>query len=104
MKKEYTIYKPYSDILKEECLPLFNYGYNDNENQLTMLSLFSGCGGMDIGFEGGFICNRRSVPRNSQWIENEINEDWVLLKKNRFNWMRKRRLKYLFLMIKKWFL
>ena len=85
MKKEHTIYKPYSDILKEECLPLFNYGYNDNENQLTMLSLFSGCGGMDIGFEGGFICNRRSVPRNSQWIENEINEDWVLLRKNRFN-------------------
>lgn len=23
---------------------------------MKMLSLFSGCGGMDIGFEGDFVC------------------------------------------------
>ncbi len=28
-----------------------------------VLSLFSGCGGMDIGFEGGFRCLKRSVNR-----------------------------------------
>ena len=84
-KKDYIIYNTFSDVLKEDSLPLFNYGRNDNGNQLSMLSLFSGCGGMDIGFEGGFICNKRSVPANSRWIERVLNEDWVLLKKNRFN-------------------
>lgn len=28
---------------------------------LSVLSLFSGCGGMDIGFEGGFMCMSRSI-------------------------------------------
>lgn len=84
-KKDYIIYNTFSDVLKEDCFPLFNYGRNDNGDQLSMLSLFSGCGGMDIGFEGGFICNKRSVPANSRWIERVLNEDWVLLKKNRFN-------------------
>ncbi len=51
---------------------------------LNVLSLFSGCGGMDLGFEGGFICNRRSVPETSGWIERAVNDNWVLLKKNRF--------------------
>ena len=51
---------------------------------LNVLSLFSGCGGMDLGFEGGFICNRRSVPEASGWIERAVNDNWVLLKKNRF--------------------
>lgn len=35
-----------------------------------VLSLFSGCGGMDIGFEGGFKCLKRSIA-NSEWIEKE---------------------------------
>jgi len=47
---------------------------------IKLLSLFSGCGGMDIGFEGGFTCLRKSV--NSQihpdWIQEE-NGDWVTL-------------------------
>ena len=28
---------------------------------MNVLSLFSGCGGMDIGFEGGFTCLKRSI-------------------------------------------
>ena len=55
------------------------------ERQLNMLSLFSGCGGMDIGFEGGFICHRKSVNPKSGWIESEINDKWVKLKETRFN-------------------
>lgn len=51
---------------------------------LRMLSLFSGCGGMDLGFEGEFVCHRKSVPSDSGWIEKTIDRDWVLLKKNRF--------------------
>lgn len=54
-------------------------------NNLRLLSLFSGCGGMDIGFEGGFIAPRKSFTYNSPWIDKILDEDWVLLKKNRFN-------------------
>ena len=59
-------------------------GKCSGKNCLNVLSLFSGCGGMDLGFEGGFICNRRSVPETSGWIERAVNDNWVLLKKNRF--------------------
>lgn len=30
-------------------------------DSLRVLSLFSGCGGMDLGFEGDFICHRKSI-------------------------------------------
>lgn len=84
--KEYEIQtNTYADVLAESTLPLFSYGMNDRPEQLSMLSLFSGCGGMDLGFEGNFICHKRSIPKGSEWIESEINENWVLLKKNRFN-------------------
>lgn len=52
------------------------------ENQLNLLSLFSGCGGMDIGFEGDFICHRKSVP--SQWVDAPVNADWVKVAPTRF--------------------
>ena len=52
--------------------------------ELRMLSLFSGCGGMDLGFEGAFICHKKSVSSDSEWIERAVEQDWVLLKKNRF--------------------
>ena len=86
--KEYSpnkSYNTFSDVLSEVTLPLFNYGMNDNPDQLSVLSLFSGCGGMDLGFEGHFICHRRSVPIDSPWIERSVNANWVLLRKNRFN-------------------
>ena len=57
----------------------------ESETKLNMLSLFSGCGGMDLGFEGAFICNRKSVPSGSDWIERNVDKDWVMLKKNRFS-------------------
>lgn len=49
-----------------------------------LLSLFSGCGGMDLGFEGAFICHKNSVPADSGWIDRDIDQNWTLLKKNRF--------------------
>ena len=38
----------------------------------NLLSLFSGCGGMDVGFTGAFICNEKCVNKkaNSDWIMN----------------------------------
>ena len=42
------------------------------------MSLFSGCGGMDIGFEGNFTCLRKSINRDlhPDWIK-ECFGDWV---------------------------
>lgn len=89
MNKEtqrYPDFETCSDLVSEALsIPLFSYEENTKTDQLSMLSLFSGCGGMDIGFEGGFICHRKSVPQDKEWIDRNINDNWVLLKKNRFN-------------------
>lgn len=74
------------DIVAEPQFSLFfNNGENERqeENTLRVLSLFSGCGGMDLGLEGGFICHRKSAPVKS-WVKENINDDWVLLNKNKF--------------------
>ena len=39
---------------------------------------------MDIGFEGDFICHRKSVSPQSTWIGEVIDEHWVRLRRNRF--------------------
>lgn len=75
----------FSDVVRESELPAFHTERDADAGGLKMLSLFSGCGGMDIGFEGDFICNVRSVPEDSGWIDRKINDNWVLLKKNRFS-------------------
>ena len=43
-----------------------------------ILSLFSGCGGMDIGFEGDFKCLKKSInsAMYPNWIEKDFG-DWV---------------------------
>ena len=53
---------------------------------MNVLSLFSGCGGMDIGFEGNFQCLRRSVniELHPDWII-DGDEKWVTLKKTKFD-------------------
>ena len=45
---------------------------------MNLLSLFSGCGGMDIGFEGNFKCLKKSINQNihPDWIKVD-NGDWV---------------------------
>lgn len=45
---------------------------------MRLLSLFSGCGGMDIGFEGDFFCLKKSINTkiHPDWIVEE-NGDWV---------------------------
>ncbi len=47
---------------------------------MRLLSLFSGCGGMDLGFEGNFDCLKRSInPRvHPDWIVHERG-NWVSL-------------------------
>lgn len=43
---------------------------------MNVLSLFSGCGGMDIGFEGGFTCLKRSINTklHPNWIEKDYGQ------------------------------
>lgn len=45
---------------------------------MKLLSLFSGCGGMDIGFEGDFLCLKKSINNNlhPEWIKATYG-DWV---------------------------
>ena len=76
----------HSDIVAEPQYDLFyNNGNNERreEGTLRVLSLFSGCGGMDLGLEGGFICHNHSV-QNPHWVQQQINENWSLLRKTAF--------------------
>lgn len=57
------------------------------KEEKRVLSLFSGCGGMDIGFEGGFTCGAGSVnaDMHPDWIEETLEGGGkVLLKKTSF--------------------
>lgn len=56
----------------------------DDSNVHRVLSLFSGCGGMDLGFEGHFIASRKSFADNDQRVEKSVSENWVILKKTNF--------------------
>lgn len=53
-----------------------NIGSPDNK-PLKVLSLFSGCGGMDIGFEGGFLAHRNSLGLRKERIADDNGSDWV---------------------------
>lgn len=55
--------------------------------KIKVLSLFSGCGGMDLGFEGDFRVLKRSVNpnMNPEWGYKKIDENWVQLEKTRFH-------------------
>lgn len=60
-------------------LTLSNASKNSKRNKkIKVLSLFSGCGGMDIGFEGGFTCLKRSINTDihPNWISEDFGE-WV---------------------------
>ncbi|MEE0763636.1 MAG: DNA (cytosine-5-)-methyltransferase [Akkermansia sp.] len=53
---------------------------------MNLLSLFSGCGGMDIGFEGDFVCLKKSVNKgiHPDWIKEDYG-DWVRVAPTIFN-------------------
>jgi DNA (cytosine-5)-methyltransferase 1 len=58
-----------------------------DESSISLLSLFSGCGGMDLGFEGDFEVLRPSVNPSihPDWkIGPGINDHWAHLEKTRF--------------------
>ena len=53
---------------------------------LKVVSLFSGCGGMDLGFEGDFIVHKDSINEslNPDFVEKYIDGNYVQLKPTRF--------------------
>ncbi|MDT8391670.1 MAG: DNA (cytosine-5-)-methyltransferase [Lentisphaeria bacterium] len=59
---------------------------NPPAKDLRVLSLFSGCGGMDLGFEGGFDVLSESVNPmlHPEWLPLEDRKDWVTLPSTRF--------------------
>lgn len=62
-------------------------GKADNgQKRLRLLSLFSGCGGMDLGFEGGFSVKSKCVNRklHPEWRLNDDGE-WTCLPRTRFD-------------------
>lgn len=67
-------------------MTLFDYINNNSDKKIRVLSLFSGCGGMDIGFEGGFVCLKRSINTNihPNWIAEDLGE-WVKVVDTGFN-------------------
>ncbi len=82
---KYPKVNTYSDVLASElAVPLLFPAERTTDGALRVLSLFSGCGGMDLGFEGSFICHKNSVPSDAGWIQQKIGENWVLLKETRF--------------------
>ncbi len=93
MNKTYYDYDNQHNIkqrhLSKGIQPKFELFFNNGNSErqetgtLRVLSLFSGCGGMDLGLEGGFICHRKSVP-NEKYIHHIIDEHWVVLQRNIF--------------------
>ena len=59
---------------------------NSNKTPLRVLSLFSGCGGMDLGFEGDFtIFNRQLNTRiHPDWKTEKFDDKRIKLPKTRF--------------------
>lgn len=71
-----------SDVIAGYAAQSISPANHPAATERRLLSLFSGCGGMDIGFEGGFICHRGSVP--AQWVDTDVNAGWVRVRPTRF--------------------
>ena len=76
-------------LVKEPQLEILYYSQKTKEKKkdtLKVLSLFSGCGGMDLGFEGGFSVLKSSVNEtlNPNFIEKNLKNGFVQLRKTKF--------------------
>lgn len=54
------------------------------DSKLNIASLFSGCGGMDLGFEGGFSVPKESIPIEWEKLVGKSNNGFVNLPKLNF--------------------
>ncbi len=62
------------------------YFENKQCKRINVLSLFSGCGGMDLGFEGGFLVHKQCINEvlNPEFIQEIASENWIRLRKTSF--------------------
>jgi DNA (cytosine-5)-methyltransferase 1 len=94
LKNKCCYYKKnsYNDNLVKSEEPQLNIYYETNMNKdnakkpLKLVSLFSGCGGMDIGFEGDFLVHKRLINRkhNPDFIKKEVDENYVKVNPTKF--------------------
>ena len=82
--KQYQEPIEYSDIVSDYQIPMHFAEEDENDESIKVLSLFSGCGGMDLGFEGHFIANSRSFRSDDPNVLHNIGPDWVMTRKTRF--------------------
>lgn len=80
-----------TSVVEEPQLAVKFYRKTEKKEQngkstLNMLSLFSGCGGMDLGFEGDFSVLKSSVNEilNPDFINEELQDNFIKLSKTRF--------------------
>lgn len=80
-----VVQEPQLDILYYPKLSL-ELGVEIKKETLNVLSLFSGCGGMDLGFEGGFSVLQQSINENltPDFIDKPLTNGFTLLKKTKF--------------------
>lgn len=84
--KESGVWRIPEDALRPVRTPSGKRG-NRVITPLNVLSLFSGCGGMDLGFEGGFrVLNTSVNPKiNPHWRVRREGERWTYLPQTRFH-------------------
>lgn len=82
--KDYTILNEFSDIVSDYQIPMRFAEEELPQDTLRVLSLFSGCGGMDLGFEGHFIANKHSFRTDDPDVLYRLGTDWVMTRKTRF--------------------
>lgn len=81
------------DVIKEPQLDSVHYPKTtinktktEEKGILNVLSLFSGCGGMDLGFEGGFSVLQQSINEvlTPHFIDKKLKNGFIQLKKTKF--------------------
>lgn len=84
--QEYQQFACFSDFAAESQIPLMFRDVTERKEDAyrRVLSLFSGCGGMDLGFEGKFVANKKSFAEGSKLVDHQVNKNWVFLKKTHF--------------------
>lgn len=84
----YSLFPPNDNTLSKPQLSIkYDAEIEMNPDKpLKLVSLFSGCGGMDLGFEGDFIVNKNCINEqlNPDFIAESLENDYVRLKSTRF--------------------
>ncbi len=83
-REKEDFFEEVSDIVSDYQIPILFDNEEDDDGTIRVLSLFSGCGGMDLGFEGSFFANKRSFDDNDPDIAVKIQDEWVKTRKTRF--------------------